>query len=566
VWPIVASGAKLNDGVALRTFVLVSMVAVLSPAQETAPLSPSTTVAETDGFRVISSMGPESARRAAEGLVRGRERLAEMGAELRSPHLPTYAIVVGSTLDLRPFLTSSAMTGRTRALSLPAPDRNYILLAWTAAGDPVVALEHELVHLADPDPDAAMWVREGRAEAIALRGRDVSRRLNRLELSPWLPLREWRFAERESAAFGHIAFYAQSWLATEWLVSRGADRMRVNDSDLGEAIEELGIEGVESALVDFYQDLQGRPAFVEEEGRPKAEIAVRQAQPWEIELALADVERALGRTSEAVSRLEGLNEEARAHPEYARTMGAIQMDLGRYEEAEPLLARAVEAEAPEARTRYRYSLMRLRPVADGDVVSRANDAAAQARLAVEQWPDVPAYRFTLVQAETEAQRWSEAIATLQPLLGNPEYADRARREYETILLRRQQALRGVEAPVVTAPSETTEIPRKPLPKSAETPPPSRKRTPWPPPGTTLTSGQIDFVDCSGPEKVVILRSQFFPMRFRERKDRPARIYTPPYKEWTSIPCSGARGMLVNLAYKPIRQPNYLRGEVVAILF
>lgn len=563
-WLIVATGAKLKEGVARKTFAIVWMAALISSAQET---TPTTAIAEADGFRVISSMGPDTARMASEGLLRAQERLSRVGAELRSPHLPTYAIVLGSALDLRPFLTSSAVTGRTRALSMPAQDRNYILAAWTAPGDPLVALEHELVHLADPDPEAPMWVREGRAEALALQGRDVGRHLNRLEVSPWLPLRSWRFADRDSAEFGNIVFYAQSWLATEWLVSRGAERLRVSDGDLGAAIEELGIEGVEAALFSYFQELRAQAAFAGEREPVTTRIALREGADWEIQFALADVERALGRMSAAVSRLERLGEEARAHPEYARTLGAIQMDLGRYAEAEPLLARAVEAEAPEARTRYRYALMLLRPVEDGDAAARAEEAVVQSRLALAAAPRVAAYRFTLVQAETAAQRWSQAIAALQPLLGNPDHAERAQREYETILLRRQQALRAVEAPVISAAETTPTIPGKALSERVNAPPPpSQKRPPWPPPGTTLTSGQIDFVDCSGPEKVVILRSQFFPMRFRERKDRPARIYTPPYKEWTSIPCSGARGMLVNLAYKPIRQPNYLRGEVVAILF
>jgi len=560
-----------------KTFGIALAFLAMAAAQEAPTQTPATTtapttaaaVAEVEGVRVVSALGEESARQAAEGLLVAQERLAAIGVELRSPELPVHAIVLGSTLDLAPFLTTPSALNRTRALSLPAQDRNYILLAWTAPGDPVVALEHELIHLADPDPDSPMWVREGRAEATALRGRNPRRHLYRLDASPWLPFVTWRFAGRGSRAFGDIVFYAQSWLAVEWLATRGVDRMRVTDADMTAAVDELGVAGVEAALFDFYLEVKARheeDADVPKEGTPDAGISVRPAPDWEIEFALADVERALGRTNAATRRLERLDTEAKAAPEYARTLGAIEMDLGRYARAEESLARAVAADRPEARTRYRYALMLLRPTEDGDAAERAEEARRQARLALDDAPSASAYRLTLAQAETTLGRWTDAVGTLRPLLADPEYSARAQREYETIGLRRQQALRAVEAPQVAAEAaKAGEVPRAPLPKTVAKPPPPKKPS-WPPPGTTVVAGRIDFIDCSGPQKVVILRSPFFPMRFREPKGRPAHLYSPPIKKWKTAPCEGAAGMYVNIAYRPIAQPNYVQGELVAILF
>lgn len=577
-WPIDEPDGKLKDALLGKTFGIAFAFAAMAAAQE--PPVPATTtataaVAEVEGVRVVSALGEDSARQAVEGLLVARDRLAAIGAELRSPELPVHAIVLGSTLDLAPFLTTPSAVSRTRALSLPAQDRNYILLAWTAPGDPVVALEHELIHLADPDPDSPMWVREGRAEATALRGRSPRRHLYRLDASPWLPFVVWRFAGRGSRAFGDIVFYAQSWLAVEWLATRGVDRMRVTDADMTAAVDELGVAGVEAALFDFYLEVKARHSEEAEEAEgaepspeetADAEVSVRPAPDWEIEFALADVERALGRTNAASTRLERLDSEAKATPEYARTLGAIEMDLGRYAHAEELLTRAVAVDRPEARTRYRYALMLLRPTEDGDATARAEEARRQARFALDEAPGASAYRLTLAQAETTLGRWTEAVSTLRPLLSDPEYAARAQREYETIGLRRQQALRAVEAPQVAAEAaKAGEVPRAPLPKTVAKPPPPRKPS-WPPPGTTVVAGRIDFIDCSGPQKVVILRSPFFPMRFREPEGRPARLYSPPIRKWKTAPCEGAAGMYVNIAYRPIAQPNYVQGELVAILF
>ena len=514
-------------------------------------------------LRVATRLGPEVAAQAAAALTAGQEQLRGVGLALQKPHLPIRVALVSSVLELAS-LNDRGGPGlsRTRAVSLVGSDANYIVVAWHAPGSPLAALTHELVHLAEPMPDAPLWLREGRAEHLALAGSDSAARVRRLRLGEWIPLLSMRFAGRSSPAFSSSSFYPQAWLTVDWLVSRGADPVEVSDADLGSAIRELGVEGVETALREHLDSFP-------REGRPMpADVAALQrfspqaAPDWTLDLLFAAFERERSDTQRSADRLFPLANEHPDEPAIAAELGALQMDLKRYDEAEELLRLAVSAPDATARTRRRYALMLLRPTNE-DVRARARIAAVQARLAVEQRPH-DSYRLTLAQAQMVAGRWAESERLLGRIADNPDYAARVRSELETLRLRQSQSMRA-QAPPTPAPQpgpvvEISGASREP------SPPPAPPRKTWPPAGVTIVAGQIDFVDCSGREKVVILKSPLFPMRFREPAGSPARIHTPP-KDWKTLPCKGAAGLYVNLAYKPAKRlGGRIRGDVVAILF
>jgi hypothetical protein len=88
---------------------------------------------------------------------------------------------------------------------------------------------------------------------------------------------------------------------------------------------------------------------------------------------------------------------------------------------------------------------------------------------------------------------------------------------------------------------------------------------WPPPGASIMAGRIDYVDCRGPEKIIIMHHPLLNFRFRERKGKPAKLFHSPQKNWTEIPC-GAKGWNVNIAYYESRNQPDVTGDAVAILF
>ena len=144
-------------------------------------------------LEVISALGPEVDRQVLEAVQSRRQAYAELGLVLRKPNLPTQVIVTPTVVELAPFIGPSS--GRSRAFSLAGIDRNYIVLAWTAPGDPLRAAAHEYAHLVDPLEEAPLWFREGFAEYLSYLEPDGEGRLTpaaparhvvRLRDSKWL--------------------------------------------------------------------------------------------------------------------------------------------------------------------------------------------------------------------------------------------------------------------------------------------------------------------------------------------------------------------------------------------
>ncbi len=549
-----------------RTLILLAVLAGAAPAvaQQTPVVR-----ARIGDIEVVTALGEEIAREAAGRLARFRDELRRAGLPLRRADLPVRAAVLGSVFDLAP-LTDAAGLGsaRTRALSLVGADANYIVVAWHAAGSPLIALEHELTHLAEPFPDAPAWLREGRADYFARRGRADAGHLHRLRAGEWLSLDQMRRAEPHSTSFGAWTFYPQAWLTLHWLAGRGADPARMDASALNDAVRELGIDGVEAALRKHAEALDAASATEDIliEAVLLEGVAVESASPWASDLLLAAFDRERGETGRAAERLRSPAAEHPNDAAIAAELGALEMDLGHYDAAEPWLAQGAAHPDAGARTHYRYALMLLRPTSS-DAVERAREAARHAREALSERPGSSAYRLTLAQAEMVSQRWAESERALEKLRADPVYAHRARAELRTLRLRRVQASAADPAPPVSteAPVAAAELGVRlpsplPLPQPVEPDPAA-----WPPPGAHIALGRIDTVDCSGPEKVVILKNRLFPMRFREPAGRPARLHQPP-DQWKALPCNGAAGRYVNLAYKPAAKPGRIRGDVVAILF
>ncbi len=542
------------------------LAAALSAVLAAAYLAPASAAAaweaRSEHFHVVSTLGPEIVERAAASLEQTRRIYLERGLSLRRPG-PVTVVVTPTLLELAPYV--GPRLGATRGLSLAAPDHNYILVAWTAPGDPLVALAHEYGHLVDPYPDAPLWFREGLADYLSFLRRDdagrlrplsSTQRLSRLREAVWLPYQSVLQATRRSGEAGHPAFQAQAWLAVRWLAAREPDVRRLRPADL----EELDPGAVEQTLRAFLAELKGEPETPPPP--PAVEVTVNEVPGAEVGYWLADFDRH-SNSERARINLERLSELRPDWLKPAATLGAIAMDEGRYEEAEGWLERTVKEPSATAVTHHRYAQLLLRPT-DGDPVLRAETAAAHALRALEIVPDDARFRLTRAQALMVAGRWDESVRGLRPLLARPNWTERAEREYAEVLRRKQQAMWSVPTPKLTPRDPEPLMAGLLAPSLSEIPPPAPVSA-WPPPGTTVIHGRIDYVDCSGPDKIIVMRNPLFPMRFREPKDRPAQVFFPPDKSWKTIPC-GARGWTVSLAHRPYRKTGPVRGDVAAILF
>ncbi|MCB1022004.1 MAG: hypothetical protein KDC27_18880, partial [Acidobacteria bacterium] len=322
---------------------------------------------------------------------------------------------------------------------------------------------------------------------------------------------------------------------------------------------------VESALRARFDAMVPAPSDASLPALPA--IAPQPSRQWEVRLALAEVDHELGRYDRAEAALLALEMERPGDLRVEAALGALAMDRGRYDEAERRLLLAADSPSASARTHYRLALMLLRPAAHAPAEERGAAAVAQARLALDAVPRSPDYRLGLAQALMVAERWESAAAELRTLSSHPGWQTRARDEMAELIRRRQQALAAEQRPVLAsedveaipvAPLETAAVPPPPKP-----PPPKPMR--WPPAGAAIMAGRIDYVDCSGPQKMIVMRHPVLDVRFREPKGRPAKLFASPLKDWKEIPC-GAQGWTVNVAYRPRRASDGALGDALAILF
>ncbi len=523
-------------------------------------------------IEIVSALGNDVESSVLEAVVEARQAYAELGFALRKPHLPVRIVLLPTVVELAPYLGAGAR--RSRAFSFAGDDHNSIVMAWAAPGNAERATAHEYAHLVDPLEDAPAWFREGLAEYLSyfepapsgrLRPAAPARHLVRLRDSPWLSADKLLSAARGSAAFQAPTFYAQSWLLVHWLASRGVAPARLRPLDLDAARKELGPSGLDAALRAHFDGLD---VTLWETGAAPAALAEENGdESWRVRLALSDIDRELGRFERAAEMLGRLDQERPGEPSIAAVRGALAMDRGRFDEAETLLDAAAAGPAPTARTRYRLALMLLRPAGER-TRERARLAAEQIMLALEGYPDALEYRLTLAQALMVDQQWDASARELNRLTRYPLWRERAEREMEELERRRQQALAALPKPRLapaprppieqTRPLEIAEVPKPPKPAP---PPPLR----WPPPGATILAGRIDYVDCSGAEKIIVLRHPLRTPRIRERKGKPAKLFHSPMKDWTEIPCN-AKGWTVNIAYYPYHNDDGILGTAVAILF
>ena len=529
------------------------------------------TLTRTESFELISTLGPEAVAPAAAHLEQTIRRYRALGLTLREPG-PITAVLTPTMVEIAPYAPEPF--GRTRGVSLASQDRNYALAAWVAPGDALTALAHEYAHLVDPHPDSPIWFREGLADYLSLLRPDAegvlrpgapADRLTLLRAGVWLPLDRLLGAGRGAAELAEPMFYPQSWLIVRWLAERQPDVLALSPTSLADAVAAEGPEAVARRLREFLETLAAEPNAPAP--LPTPGLLIETVEDREVAWRLADFDRHL-RPDRARGALERLMAE---HPGWLAPrapLGAIAMDAGQYDEAEAHLAEAVRDPLAAARTHHRYALLLLRPT-EAHPDGQAELAAQHAARALEKQPGDRRFLLTHAQALMVAGQWDASARSLRRLYAMPEARERAERELEELQRRRNQALRSEKGPQLaagpTAPLDdelTAALPASVPPPLPHVEPPV---TSWPPPGAEIIAGRIDFVDCSGPDKIIVLRSRLFPMRFREPRNRPAKIFFPPDKSWRTIPC-GAKGWTINIAYRPYRELGAVRGDVIAILF
>ncbi len=555
----------------------------------------------TPHFRVVSVLEPGSAEAAADHLEAIRHRFESLGFALHRPPSPRIDVILFATpAEMLPHAPPYAQDdGNTAGFFTPGGDRMYMVVAWDAPGGPWIALSHEYVHRIFANQALPFWLSEGLAEylsrlSIAARSRaggpaepprPVSHFAERLADNPWVPWSEIWSAQRDSAAARHPNFRPQSWLLVHLLASEGLDLTQLDPAKVQATLAKQSAESIEARLkAAFGKSLSNRYLSPHQESRPSEPFAIsprrfdpggagsatqpRKLAAGELRFVLADLQRQTQPAEAVRPELEALKQEFPNRPEPSESLGALEMDLHHYDQAERHLADAVEKGSRNPRTHYRYSLMLMRPDSSPE---RAGLAVKHAELARQFDSSQPLYLLNAAQAHMTAENWEESAAALAHLAQHPDWESRAQIEFTELQRRQQQQLNRLQREVLTVSSDKAAsvhsgllapFTLKPVPKPLPEAEPSRPS--WPPPGTILLYGHIRNVECRENEKIVTVMTRRNRIRLREPADAPAKLYSKP-KRIKGLEC-GLGGLEVNVAYKPTRRSGEVRGTLVAVVF
>jgi tetratricopeptide (TPR) repeat protein len=493
--------------------------------------------ARTGHFRVI---GPaDAAPASAVALERLHHHLGALG--FAGPDSRSEVVIFADAADMQPY----APPGRIAGFFQQGADASFLAVAWDPAGEPLRALAHELAHrvLQSRLVGRPEWLQEGLAELLSnlqpvpggvLLGSPIPSHLEVLR------------AGRDTGAW----FYAKSWAAAHRLVVG-----RSFGGTLAERIDALPhrLEWNPSVDVPVPVEVLPVPPF------EKPDVRIRPLEPWERDHQRAELLRARSQFTQARAALTVLRARFPERPEPLESLGALEMDLFRYDEAQTLLARAIDLGAANPYTYYRHSLLLMRSE------EAAGEAARHARRAVEIDPSQPMFWLARAHAEMQLLRWNaarESLAQVRARAGDPVLRDQVEVELAELERRREQALRP---PPVSEPAARVSL--APMAAPPAPPPPALRASEpwrWPPVGTVLFIGHVRRVECTAEGKILTVANQRFAIRVRERRGQPAQVhYAPPHLR--RIPCS-MKNVSVNVVYRPLARFGPLNGDLVALLF
>ena len=543
----------------------------------------------TPRFQVISTIGESATMEAARYLETLDRRFRALGfrpTPLPSPRVRV--LLLSEIQELAPYDAAEEGTPRHSGLFVRGVDRGWIVSAWHAPGDPRTVLAHEYVHRIFATKELPEWLSEGAAEYLS-RMRFVDGAVDfgflgdldrkSLRTGPWVGLENLlKGATRSPRARGHY-FRVQSRLLVHWLATEGIDLREMDQNAIEAHIEQVGPAEVDAALRALLEHSPPVTTFDLSKAalEPGPDLfQTREMTAAELQFAKADLLRETKQLAAARRELVSLRDRFPDHAEPFESLGALEMDQGRYEAAERAFAAAVRNGSLDVRTHHRYSLLLQRPVAAAGA-GRAEAAVRHGAIARRLDPARPLYLLTEAQARMAAGHWARAARLLTELSVEPAWAARARDELAELRRRRQQqwtamgrrfssgvekhfepSARIAEVRAITAPT-LPPVPKPPPKRVAEARPP-----PWPPPGTVLVYGHIRDVECRAGEKILTLRTPRYTVRLREPAERPATLYEKP-KRLQGLEC-GTKGWEVNAVYKMLHGDPEVRGELVAVVF
>ena len=536
-------------------------------------------VAETANFRVLvehdEGLNATVAETTARDLELTRRQFESEGfGTPQRADGPAEFLVVADRHRLREILRDPP-SSRTRGITIRGTDRDLAIVPWHDPTGPRIILAHEYAHQIE-DRDWPLWFREGRAVYLARRPSSrsdvdpVRGLVDLLERPAWTPWADLLTARRDEPVISEGHFQAQSWLLVRWLAERNGGLTSLDPDQAELALAAMGEQALSDALRASLRLQVGLlPAWWDAVTQSGDAPRVRSAEEWEFPLFEGEVHRELRRFDAAEARLSDLAERYQRVARVQAGYATLCLLRGRQQEAETHYGRAIALGDSRARTAYRYAVLLMRPGPQPE--ERAKRALRFAALARDAMPREPSHQLAVAHARMLDEDWQGAFDDLRSLAAFPGWAARATREALEVERRRGESMRRTVPPDLVADAPATVMPTTTRPQA---PPPWQRQpdapaTPpdqdkWPPDGAWVTFGRFGWVDCTGPEKRVIVHSPYRRYVFREDPARPPRLINRPFLP-NALPC-GLRGWKVAVAYRKLPKSQELDGELVGVRF
>jgi tetratricopeptide (TPR) repeat protein len=309
----------------------------------------------------------------------------------RPPSLPTTVFVFGTRKAMGPFVPlSKGKPAQVAGYFQRADDMNVIVMALEGFEESAAIVYHEYAHLllANGVRSIPVWVNEGLAEYYS--SYKLSADARSAEIGGILAWRVALLRDRllplsqviavDSTTALHDAterrsiFYAESWALIHYLLSEvpdGGARLNHYAAMMAEGRRSADAfsEAFGATPADFEKQLRlylGRPTFTATRYTFKERIAVDQPGPprvlgaVEADAWLGDLQRRLGRTSEAVPRIEAAAAAGVDSAVAQRALGLLRVSQQRIGEGVAALERARALAPDDFATQFLHGVTLLR--------------------------------------------------------------------------------------------------------------------------------------------------------------------------------------------------------------
>jgi tetratricopeptide (TPR) repeat protein len=386
----------------LPALLLVASLPLLAGAEWTSVKSPN--------FELMTTAGSGDARRTLQYFEQVRDFFIRIRPAMVQPRLPVTIVVFRNDKEFRPYAPSEAAA----AFYSGDQARDFIVMSGTGT-DHYPAAVHEYMHLLLKHMELKLpaWLDEGIADVystlqpyggkiaigIPPRGRALS-----LSHEKWLPLRTVLAVGHDSPEYNErnraSIFYAQSWMLVHMLSLDpryqlefpkflGAIHEGASGEEAFQKIYGASIEDIDKDLQRYFRSDSLKAALFDTKLQKFDGFEPGPAEQFTVDLALARIQAATGRSAEATALLEKM---AKAHPdrwEVWDTLGNVALRSGNIDGARGYLRKAIDLDPPGWQVWWSYARLSVGAKPDEEKVLaalrktlRLNGTNTEARLAL----------------------------------------------------------------------------------------------------------------------------------------------------------------------------------------